>query len=125
MILLIIFNNCDLFAMSETWTRDAISISNFRCFNQPANKKNLKKSGRNSGGIMLFYEESLAKNISFMKSNHYYICCKIDKKLFDLTKDVFVCAVYILPENSNYYYYYYLFIIYLLIFLRLQNWCKK
>lgn len=95
--------NCDLFALSETWTHDALTIPNFRCINQPANKIGSQKSGRSSGGIMLFYKESIAKFISKVKSTSYYICCKIEKQLFNISKDVYVCAVYIPPDNSRYF----------------------
>lgn len=36
-------------------------------------------------------------------NNYYYICCKINKKLFNLTKGIYVCAVYKAPENSKYF----------------------
>lgn len=101
---LIAMKQMDFFAVCETWTRERdFNVPNFRCFVEPATKLRGIKCGRNSGGISLFYKECYANVVTFVKSYQHYVCCKIAQGTFNLTKDLFICAVYIPPENSPYF----------------------
>ena len=64
----------DFFAVCETWTRDSNFTIPYVCyFNRPANTLSKRRLVRSSGGISLFYRE----------------CYKLN-----LSKDLFICAVY-------------------------------
>ena len=94
----------DFFAVCETWTRDTnFTIPYFRYFNRPANTLSKRRPGRSSRGISLFYRECYVNYVTFVKSSDFYVCCKVAKDKLNLSKDLFICAVYIPPENSPYF----------------------
>ena len=66
-------------------------------------KKSTKISGRHSGGIALLYEESYKKFFEVVKSSNNSIWCRISKQTLGKHKDLFICGIYIPPENSTYF----------------------
>ena len=53
--------NCNIFCLQETWLEDqeAVNVSGFEHFRSERVKN--KSARRNSGGILLFYRESILK----------------------------------------------------------------
>lgn len=92
----------DLISLVETWLidRSALNIDGFysfsKCRKMPMNAR------RNSGGITILVKSSLRKGIKFFdkESCDDFVWWKLDKNFFHLARDVFVCSVYIPPQNS-------------------------
>ena len=65
-----------------------------------------KHVNRSFGGITLLYKQKLKNGVDILASatkTSDYFWIKLCKRFFGLDSDVFVCFVYIPPENSNYY----------------------
>ena len=63
-----------------------------------------KHINRHFGGIAVLYKSELKPGITFLEhQNNDYLWLKMDRQFFGLDEDVFMCIVYIPPENSSYY----------------------
>ena len=98
--------NSDINILLETWkgTDEAFSIPGYNCMCK-IRKKN-KRARRPSGGILILYKNTLNKGITHIKNgtksnNRMWI--KLNKTFFGLNEDVYLCAVYIPPINSNHF----------------------
>ena len=89
--------------LTETWTNEFsdISVAGFKDFqlNRLNKKQNTK---RDSGGIALFVRDKLIKHCKlFKKDGDDIIWLKIDKHLFHLSSDLYLCLCYVIPSNSS------------------------
>ena len=63
-----------------------------------------KKINRFFGGIVIYYKNDLRPGIQFlMNTSIDYVWLKFNKSFFNMAEDVFMCVMYIPPENSSYY----------------------
>ena len=91
--------------LTETWTNELsdISVAGFKDFRlNRFNKKQNPK--RDSGGIVLFVRDKLIINkhcILFKKDGDDIIWLKIDKHLFHLSSDLYLCLCNAIPSNSS------------------------
>ena len=77
--------NCHIFCLQETWleNQEAINVSGFEHFRSERVKN--KRARRNSGGILIFYRESILKGIEKQSSaDKHFIWVKLDSKFFKL-----------------------------------------
>ena len=89
--------------LTETWTNEFsdVSVAGFKDFqiNRLNKKQNTK---RDSGGIALFVRDKLIKHCKlFEKDGDDIIWLKIDKHLFHLSSDLYLCLCYVIPSNSS------------------------
>ena len=94
----------DIIILSEIWGHEISDLPGFDIItiNHPKKQK-AKKSGRFSGGILIAVKPFLKQGITFIKKSANFIWCKLDKDFFNLSKDTFMCACYIPPNDSPYY----------------------
>ena len=94
-------NEHDIFAVSETWlsNEDKISMEGYKFF--PVCRE--KELGKIRGGIGWFVREDLRKWIKILYniSSENFIWSKLDKTFFNFNEDLYICSVYIPPENSS------------------------
>ena len=98
-------NHFDLISLVETWLpygNPDVHIDGYCSFSKCRKEKSLS-SRRNSGGITILVKQSLQKGVKFLDkdSNEEFVWWKLDKSFFNLTNDIFVCSVYIPPQNSS------------------------
>ena len=91
----------DILAVNETWLSNEknININGYKFF--PVCRK--KELGNIRGGIGWFIREDLRKwiKILYNMSTENFLWCKLDKTFFNFTEDLYICSVYIPPENSS------------------------
>ena len=100
-----IINKYDIIFLSETWTHkdSKTDINGFSSFHFPRTFIH-KKAKRSSGGIIIYYRNSLKSGIKCIRSFNDVICwIKLDKDFYHVEKDIYLCATYIPPEMSMYY----------------------
>ena len=94
-------NRFDFIFLTETWTHKTVFVPGFKCISTKPQSNSSK--GRLSGGIILLYKNHLATYITIEKTSNNLIWCKIDKVLMGTQDHVYICGVYIPPENSKYF----------------------
>ena len=63
-----------------------------------------KEASKNSGGVLLFYKESIAEGVEKQTSaNKHFIWVKLKSNFFKLDKDIFLFCAYIPSTNSKYF----------------------
>ena len=93
----------DVCILLETHMQHNVSVDGYKSFNIPATKLTGVKSGRYSGGITILIKLKLQNVIKlYKKVENYAIWLKIDQKLLNLDKHVFIGGIYIPPIDSNY-----------------------
>ena len=66
-------------------------------------RKNKKRKGRTSGGIVVYYKKELKNNLTFFeKSFENILWVKIAKGYLHTDREVYLAAVYNSPKHSNY-----------------------
>ena len=96
----------DFVLLTETWSTTVPEIEGYYDFTIHPQKTNLgmsKHSGRNSGGVSLLYKKCYKNNIDLINSSKSYLWCKISKNIIEKQKDLYLCGIYIPPENSKYF----------------------
>ena len=69
---------------------------------QSARELKSKDCTKGSGGIVIYVKSKFAQNIEFIKSEHDDILwLKLKKEYFNIQKDIYFGAVYIVPSNSS------------------------
>ena len=99
-------NKFDFVVLTETWSHQTVHTPGFKCFTSTTNDSNsmrITKSGRYSGGVMIFVKNNIASNVSLQKSSKNLLWCQIDKRLTGLENHIFLCGAYIPPINSKYF----------------------
>ena len=98
-----IFQNNDFILMTETWADEFsdLSVDGFKLISLNRTERKLSAK-RNSGGIALYIRDSFHKYCTLLeKSGDDIICIKIDKQIFNLSNDLYVCLCYIIPSGSS------------------------
>ena len=99
-------NKFDFVVLTETWSHQTVHAPAFKCFTSTTNDSNsmrITRSGRSSGGVMIFVKNNIASNVSPQKSSKNLLWCQFDKRLTGLENHIFSCGAYILPINSKYF----------------------
>ena len=94
----------DIICLTETHCgdEDKIVVQGYKCFQLCRSKT--KKSNRHHGGIAILFKECIATGLKFLNhKNNDYIWVKLCKNFFNSTKDIYMCAAYIPPENSPFF----------------------
>lgn len=91
---------------SETWItkKDHLTfdIQGFTSEHIFGNKSAGVKKGRYSGGISMYYKNSLKNKIKVVEKNQSGIMwVKISKELLSFNQDTFICVTYIPPSGSK------------------------
>ena len=83
-------------------TSSNIQVDGFYSFSK-CRKTVSKNSRRSSGGITIFVKSTLRKGTKFLdkESSEEFVWYKMDKTFFKLKHDIFICTVYIPPQNSS------------------------
>ena len=93
----------DLIFLTETWSNTFIDIPDFKTTISHTAPPRTNNSGRLSGGITLLYKNRLKEHITTMKKSKNTLWCKISKNILNSNSDLFLCGIYIPPENSKYF----------------------
>ncbi|CAG2185067.1 unnamed protein product [Mytilus edulis] len=93
-------------ALEETWKGESkeYTIPGFNTISK-IRKKN-KRGKRYSGGIIIFYKNSIHQGLTYVKNgslSNNRLWLKLDKNFFGLSDDIYICAVYIPPVSSTHY----------------------
>ena len=91
--------NHDIVLLVETWTNELcdLDLTGYEYF--ALHRPKTKKAKRSSGGIVVYYKQSLAKHVSIHKqSDDNIIWLKIDTGCDKVT---FICVCYVTPSNSQ------------------------
>ncbi|CAB3984286.1 Hypothetical predicted protein [Paramuricea clavata] len=95
-------NSFDCITLVENWLKNdsTVNIQGFYSFSKCRQKHD--RAWRNSGGITVLVGSELRKGIRFFdkESNEQFIWWKLDKDFFHMKRDLFICSVYIPPQNS-------------------------
>lgn len=91
----------DICVLTETWLTKIVEFENFTSFILEASKIPGKR-GRFSGGVQILVKKNIRKSIKFEKKMDYGIYVKIDKNVTNLDKNLYVCGIYLPPEESPY-----------------------
>ena len=105
MILLKSFQNLIYVFLYETWTNSEndISLNRYVSYNFYRKIQN-RKARRSSGGIALYYKESLKDGIQVIKNRYdTIIWLKIDRTFFQFERGFIHCGAYIWGEDSPMY----------------------
>ena len=84
-------NSCHIFGVQETWleNQESFKVSDFEHLRSEQTKG--KKARRNSGGVLLFYKESIAEGVEKQTSaNKHFIWVKLKSNFVKLDKDIFL-----------------------------------
>ena len=79
------------------------SLPKYRDVYIPSIKHSNIKCGRNSGGIIVWFKESIKNHIITVKKGLTYVWLKLSKELMLSSQDIYLCAIYIPPYESPYY----------------------
>ncbi len=98
-------NDADIIILTETWCRnDALTYcpSGYYEVIVPSVKLSTVHRGRDSGGILVWYREALAKHISIITFGKFHCWLKLNNQIGISTTDTYLCAIYIPPAESPY-----------------------
>lgn len=98
-------NSSDIVIVLETWSREGNfhSIPHYRELCIPSIKNPKVKCGRDSGGIIVLFKENISNYIFPVKKGRSHIWIKLKKELTSSDLDIYLCAIYIPPNESPYY----------------------
>lgn len=97
--------DADVIVLTETWCRsDALTYcpSGYYEVIVPSVKLSTVHRGRDSGGVLLWYKEDLAKHISVITLGKFHCWLKLNNQIGISTTDTYLCAIYIPPAESPY-----------------------
>ena len=89
----------------ETWCReDTVTHcpSGYGEIIVPSIKLKTVRRGRDSGGILVWYKAELKQFITVTKKDQSHIWIKLNKKIANWEKDIYLCAAYSAPHESPY-----------------------
>ena len=105
------FKHCmtsnDIIVLTESWLTDQVEICPTEFYNYHNLRPMHARARRASGGISVMIRHRLRrkganKGISIIKETDCTVWLKLDKHFLHLCQDIFICAIYIPPENSSY-----------------------
>ncbi len=102
-----IINNNDIIVLTETWLSHHIEICGSDFYNYHNLRPLHAKARRASGGISILIRHHLRgkprnKGANIVKESECFVWLKLDKNILNITNNIFICAVYIPPEDSTY-----------------------
>ena len=97
------FKHCDILIITETWRSDQFTLPGYDLFTNPSRKHHKKKNGRSSRGIALGFKTNLKQGIKFILGRENFIWIKLEKDFFNMDQSIFLCAIYIPPQDSPYF----------------------
>ena len=95
-------NKHDFVTLAEIWMHDgeSLNIPGFYSFSKGRPKH--RKAKRFPAGISVLVKKSFRKGVKFFSSvSSKFVWWKLEKSFFNLKKDIYVCSVYIPPQNSK------------------------
>jgi len=96
--------DCDIISFSEIWGYDVVDIPDFQVIAMSLpTKRNTKRSGRCSGGILAAVKKFLTSYVALVKQTSNYIWRRIGSNIFQTEKDILLCSIYIPPRESPYF----------------------
>jgi len=91
----------DIVGLTETQTPDKFDISGYKTFCK--SRKKAKRARKFSGGLAFIVKNELMKGCQIVPCNSPdALWLKLDRNFFCLSRDIFVCVVYISPANSTF-----------------------
>ena len=95
----------DINFIAKCWNCDHDKeLTGFQHFYENGFKTPGVKTGRASGGLLLYVRNNISKYVKILKKTPYCIWVEVDKVLFtNLEQNLIVCGQYIPPINSKYY----------------------
>ena len=98
-----IFKSSDIVLFTETWTDEYsdVNVDDFDCYilHRTENKKSCK---RNSGGIAVYIRHDyVSKDTLVYLSDDDIIWVKIEGKRLSFSSDLYICLIYVLPDDSS------------------------
>jgi hypothetical protein len=93
----------DFVFLTETWSSVSVNISGFKAISSNIAPPKSKHKSWPSGGITLLFNNTFQKYVSVVKKSHFSLWCMISKELLNSENDLYLCGIYIPPEQSNYY----------------------
>ena len=103
-ILGILFKTYDIILLAETWSngQDYFALNVFHYFDYPR-KYSHPNCKRNSGGLGIFARVSIKNGLRpWCHTDDVIAWFILDKSVFGLENDLYLCCVYNVPENSTY-----------------------
>ena len=99
-------NEHDIIILTETWLSNStcynLNIAGYSAEHQHGNKSQNTRKGRHSGGISIYYRNSLMDKITIAEKQQCGIVwLKSCRTLFHFNTDVFLCCSYIPPRGSQ------------------------
>ena len=96
----------DIIILTETWisknSNINLDIKGYCCDHLFGNKSKHTKKGRFSGGISIYFRQTLKDKIQVIEKNQSGILWfKICNSMFNFESDLYICSVYIPPKNSK------------------------
>lgn len=96
-------SNYDFLCLTETWLNNErnVEIDNFAHVKIPG-KKGKRTRGRLSGGVSFYYKSEYEGYFDILESNNngmFWI--KFKKDCFGFNEDLYLCIIYILPQDSQ------------------------
>ena len=84
----------DILGSVETWTHQdsPISLPGYKHVHHTAKK--LKKKSRRSGGILVYYKDTIGNGVKLMSQCDYRIWLNLDKNFFGTEFDVYLAVIY-------------------------------
>ena len=87
----------DIIVLTETWCQNNLLTHCPPGYNEvmvPSLKRTNIRKGRTSGGILVWYKESLCHHISPVKQGKSYIWLRLDQTLGITDRDIYVLFIY-------------------------------
>ena len=97
-----IINSFDCISLVESWLSDASVVNSPGFYSFSKFKQKSERANRNSGGIIVLIKSELRKGVKFLEkeSSEEFVWWKLEKDFFHMKQDLYVCSVYIPPQNS-------------------------
>lgn len=101
-----ILNDFDIIFFNETWISKnntlELDILGYKCVHVYGNKAHGVKKGRYSGGVAVYFRDSLTEKLNVVETNDLgLIWIKLHRELFCFDEHVYICNAYIPPINSK------------------------
>ena len=98
-------NDIDLVIFTETWSNENFnySVPNFK-HHTLHRVKNVNRSKRSSGGLIVYIHERLSDNVEFLKTSEdcvLWVRLKNCSSSCELANDVLLCVAYNVPKGSS------------------------
>ena len=99
-----LLNKNEIIFLLETWlkTEKEIDENKIRGFKSFGKYRKHQATRRGDGGILCFVNDSIQEGVSVIGSeSDDLLWIKLDKTYFGIEKDLYICGVYISPDENN------------------------